>query len=61
MDFHDRVIYLQKNKLKKIGGGKILLLKNNKNGNCTAASFPLMPHDTPSSRCTPSGWYELPR
>lgn len=48
-------------KLKKIGGGKILLLKNNKNGNCTAASFPLMPHDMPSLRCTLSGWYELPR
>lgn len=33
----------------------------NKNGNCKAGSFPLMPHDMPSLRCTLSGWYELPR
>lgn len=58
------MIYLQKKvKLKTIRGKqrKILLWKNNKNGNCKAGSFPFMPHDMPSLRCILSGWYELPR
>lgn len=54
----------KKIKLKTIDGGKqgkILLLKNNKNGNHKAGGFPLMPHDMPSLRCTLSCWYERPR
>lgn len=66
MGFQDKMVYphTKKVKLKTIQGeirDNINIKKNHKNGNCKAGGFPLMPHDTPSSRCTPSGWCERPR
>lgn len=44
MDFQDKMAYshTHKKKLKTTGSrqGKILMLKNNKNGNCKAGSLP---------------------